>query len=102
MKHSRGFRTRGRRLLSKPPREKGRGSIGYLLYEYSIGEKVVIDIRPGPKISTAPHRRYQGKVATVVAKRGRAYVLKLKIGNKEKTIITTKEHIKPFVQASLS
>ena len=98
MRHSKGYRSRTRRLLSKTPRERSRGGIGYLLYDYKIGQKVQIDIRPGPTISKAPHRRYQGRVGTIVGKRGRAYVIEIILGGKKKTIITTKEHIKPIQQ----
>lgn len=98
MRHSKGYRNRSRRLLSKTPRERGRGGIGYLLYDYKVGQRVQIDIRPGPAISTAPHRRYQGKVGVIVEKRGRAYVIEVPVGKSKKIIITTKEHIKPVKQ----
>jgi len=96
MRHSKGYRSRCRKLLRKRPRERGRGGIGYLLHEYEVGQKVQIDIRPGPSISTAPHRRYQGKVGTIIEKRGRAYVIEVPVGSSRKVIITTKEHIKPI------
>jgi len=95
VRHSKGYRNRSRKLLSKTPRERGRPGLSRLLYEYAVGDLVCIDICPN-YISTAPHRRYQGKVGVVVGKRGRAYEIKVRIGNKEKLIITTKDHIKPF------
>lgn len=55
---------------------------------------MTIDICPN-YISTAPHRRYQGKTGVVIGKRGRAYLIKIQVGGKEKIIITTKDHIKP-------
>lgn len=94
MRHSKGYRNRSRKLFSKSPREKYRG-LGRLLYTYEIGDKVHIDISP-ENLSTAPHRRYQGKVGTIIEKRGRAFVIAVKIGGKIKKVITTKEHIKPF------
>ena len=81
--------------MRKHPREKGYRGLGRLLYEYKIGEKVHIDISP-ERIETAPHRRYQGRIGTIVEKRGRAYVIAVKVGNKIKKIITTKEHMFPF------
>jgi large subunit ribosomal protein L21e len=96
MRHSKGYRNRGRKLLSKSPRERGRPGLSRLMYEYKEGDLVVIDICPN-YISTAPHRRYQGKVGVVVGRRGRAYLVKIKVGGKEKLIITTKDHIRPFV-----
>lgn len=97
MRHSKGYRNRGRKLLSKTPRERGRPGLSRILYEYKEGDLVCIDISPN-YVSTAPHRRYQGRVGKIIGKRGRAYIVKVREGGKEKTIITTKDHIKPFMQ----
>jgi len=43
-----------------------------------------------------PHRRFHGKTATVLGKRGRAYVVKAHMGGFEKVIIVRPEHIKPL------
>jgi len=43
-----------------------------------------------------PHRRFHGKTATVMGKRGRAYVVKAHMGGFEKVIIVRPEHIKPL------
>lgn len=82
-------------MLSKEPRERGRPGLRRLLYEYKEGDTVVIDICSN-FISTAPHRRYQGRAGIVVGKRGRAYLIKVREGDSEKLIITTKDHIKPL------
>ncbi|HDD34055.1 MAG TPA: 50S ribosomal protein L21e [Thermofilaceae archaeon] len=95
MRHSKGYRSRSRKLLRKRPRERGRPGLSKLLYEYKEGDRVCIDICPN-YIETAPHRRYQGKVGVVVGKRGKAYLVRVKIGKKDKLIITTKDHLKPF------
>jgi len=99
MRHSKGYRSRNRDLLRKKPRERGRPGLSRLFYEYKEGDLVSIDISPS-YVETAPHRRYQGKVGVVVGKRGRAYIISIKVGGKQKTIITTKDHIKPFTAAS--
>ncbi|MCG2869683.1 MAG: 50S ribosomal protein L21e [Vulcanisaeta sp.] len=90
-----GLRYKSRKLLSKSPRERGRPGLSRWLYEYKIGDKVVIDIDP-TYVSTAPHRRYQGKVGTIIGKRGKAYEIEVYLGDKRKIIITTPDHIKPF------
>lgn len=95
MRHSKGYRSRSRKLLSKGPRERGRPGLSRLLYEYNVGDLVCIDIS-SDSISTAPHRRYQGKVGVIVGKRGKAFEIKVRVGGKEKLVITTKDHIKPF------
>ncbi len=85
--------------MRKKPRERGLRGLGRLLYEYKIGDLVHIDISPD-RIETAPHRRYQGKVGRIIEIRGRAYVIAIKVGNKVKKIITTKDHIVPFKGAA--
>ena len=96
VKHSRGYRTRTRALLRKRPRERGLQGLSRLLINYEVGEKVVIDINPSV-VKGQPHKRFHGKVGTIVGKRGRAYVIKIVVGSKEKTIISRPEHIKPFL-----
>ncbi len=95
MRHSHGYRSRCRKLLRKKPRERGLTGISRLLQEYRVGDKVHIDIMPN-FIRTAPHRRYQGKVGTVIGRRGRAYLVEVYVGRKRKIIITTPHHLKPF------
>ena len=101
MRHSKGYRNRCRKLLRKRPRERGRPGLSKLLYEYKEGDLVCIDICPN-YIRTAPHRRYQGKVGVIVGKRGRAYIVKVRMGGKDKFIITTKDHLKPFQAQAVS
>ncbi|NPA23733.1 MAG: 50S ribosomal protein L21e [Crenarchaeota archaeon] len=95
VKRTHGYRFKCRKLLSKSPREKGRPGLIRWLYRYDIGEKVVIDIDP-TYVTTAPHRRYQGKVGTIIGKRGRAYVIEIYLGDKRKIVVTTPDHIKPL------
>ncbi|RLE78043.1 MAG: 50S ribosomal protein L21e [Thermoprotei archaeon] len=94
MRHSKGYRSRGRKLLRKHPRERGMQGLSRLLYKYKVGDRVNIDISPS-NIETAPHRRFQGKTGVIIGTRGRAYVIRVMIGKKEKIVITTPEHIKP-------
>ena len=61
MRKPKGLRARTRSLLRKKPRERGKISTSKLLYDYKLGEKVVIDIEPSIH-KGMPHRRYQGKV----------------------------------------
>lgn len=89
-----GFRARTRSVLRKRPRDRGKISVGKLLYDYKIGEKAVIDIEPSVH-KGMPHRRYQGKIGVVVAKRGRAYAVKVTQGERAKEIMVLPEHLKP-------
>lgn len=98
MRKRRGLRARTRSLLRKRPRDRGKISVGKLLYDYKIGEKVVIDIEPSVH-KGMPHRRYQGRIGIVDGKRGRAYAVSVKQGDAVKEITVLPEHLKPHVGA---
>lgn len=66
-----------------------------ILRVYQPGEKVVIDINPSIH-KGMPHKRFHGKVGVVVEKRGRAYVLKVGVGGKDKIVIARPEHLRPI------
>ena len=94
VKKSKGYRSRTRKLLSKKPREAGKIGLSRLLYKYNPDEKVCIKIEPCIH-KGMPHRRYQGKIATVVGLRGRSIIIE--IGAKEKkTLIVRPEHLQPL------
>ncbi|MCL6578687.1 MAG: 50S ribosomal protein L21e [Candidatus Bathyarchaeota archaeon] len=95
MKKSKGYRSGTRRLLRKEPRERGKAKLSKLLYEYPSGSSVVIKIDPSVQ-KGMPHRRYQGKVGTIIDKRGRSYVVSITQGDAVKEIIVRPEHLEPF------
>ena len=90
---SRGPRRKSRSVLTKRVREKGKLGLSRLLAKYEVGDKVIINIDPGVH-KGMPHKRFQGKVGTVVEKRGRAYVLDLPQRKTSKYVIAGPEHIK--------
>lgn len=90
---SKGYRRGTRNILSLSPRARGMRGLSRLLQEYEPGQKVVIDLAANT-VKGMPHRRYQGRVATVVEKRGRAYVVKIPIGGTVRTIISRPEHLR--------
>ena len=92
-KRSAGFLHKSRDLLTKSPRERGMPSPAKFLKEFQVGDKVVIDIEPSVRRGM-PHRRYQGKVGVVVGKRGSAYLVDIKIGNKLKHLMVLPVHLK--------
>jgi large subunit ribosomal protein L21e len=92
MPATKGYRKKTRKLLSYRRARKG---LSQYMINYDIGEKVIININP-IRIETAPHKRYQGKVGTIVGIRGKAYMIELNVGSKVKKIITTKEHIMKY------
>ncbi|RLI06098.1 50S ribosomal protein L21e [Candidatus Bathyarchaeota archaeon] len=93
MKRSKGYRSKTRSLLRKKPRERGLKPLGYLLIDYKIGDRVVISIDPSTH-KGQPHRRYHGKMGTIIEKRGKAYVVAIQNGGKTRKIIALPEHFK--------
>lgn len=90
-KSSGGFRTGTRRKLKRKHREKF--TVEKSLQEFKEGDKVIINIDSSSQKSM-PHYRYQGKVGTVKEKRGRGYVIDIRLGNKPMEITTKPEHLK--------
>lgn len=95
MRKSKGYRARTRKLFSKPPRKRGISPLGPLLHDYTEGESVSINIDPSVH-KGMPHRRFQGKIGTILEKRGRAYIVALNDGKLVKKVITLPDHIKPY------
>ncbi len=95
MRKSKGFRAGTRHLLRKRPREKGKMGLSKLLHQYEPGNRVVIKIESSIQ-KGMPHRRYYGKVGTVVEKRGRSYVISVSQGKVDKEIIVRPEHLVPY------
>jgi len=91
---SKGPRHKTRKLLRKHPRERGKIGLSRLLYDYKMGDKVVIKINPTVH-KGMPYKRYHGLVGTVVDKRGRAYIVKVPVGDAIKTLIIRPEHLVP-------
>jgi large subunit ribosomal protein L21e len=95
MVKSKGYRNRTRSLFKKKIRQKGKLSISKLLHEYIPGNRVFIKIDSSVQ-KGMPHRRYQGRVGTIVEKRGKSYVVSVSQGNSIKEIITRPEHLEPI------
>lgn len=93
MTKSKGFRKKTRSLFRKKPREHGKVGLSRLLYKYNPGEKVVIKIDSSIH-KGMPHRRYHGKVGTVISIRGRSYEVSVTQGDAVKDIIVRPEHLR--------
>ena len=96
MGKSQGIRRKSRAVMTKRVSERGKLPLSRLLTEYAAGEKVIIVIDPAVH-KGMPHKRFQGQVATVKAKRGKAYVLEIPQPKKVKTIIALPPHIRKHV-----
>jgi len=94
---SKGYRRKTRSVLKRKPRERGKTGLSKTLYEYKLGEKVVVKIDPSIH-KGMPHRRYHGKIGVIVDKRGRSYIVNVTQGRATKEIIVRPEHIVPHVE----
>ena len=93
MKKSKGFRRKTRKKLKQHPRY--RPTVTKFLQEFSIGDKVVIEQEPSSH-KGMPHPRYKGRVGEIVGKRGKSYIVSMRVGGKIKKIISRPEHLKIF------
>ena len=91
VKSSKGLRTKARRKLRRGLRQKFKSA--EFLQEFKAGDKVIIRVEPASQ-SNLPHLRVKGKIGEVVEKRGRSYVIRLRVGKTIKQFITRAEHLK--------
>ncbi len=102
VKPSKGFRHRTRKVFKKHIRERGAvPPLSLLMHEYRPGDKVYIIVNPAI-MKGMPHRRYHGKVGVVVGKRGKAYIVQVKVGSKIKTLFIRPEHLRPVPSEALT
>ncbi|MCE7735427.1 MAG: 50S ribosomal protein L21e [Candidatus Heimdallarchaeota archaeon] len=93
MVKSKGYNNRTRKLFRKQSRKRGLKSLRYLLEPIQVGQTV--DILLNSSIQKGrPHRRYNGTSGIVVELRGQSYVISLKTGRMEKSIISRSEHLR--------
>jgi large subunit ribosomal protein L21e len=92
MPRSHGSKRKSRSILTKSNILRG---ISYLLINYKIGDKVIVNIDPSEH-NTMPHRRYQGKIGIIQEIGKRIIKVSVPIGNKEKILQTKRNHLKPL------
>ncbi|MBI4176271.1 MAG: 50S ribosomal protein L21e, partial [Candidatus Aenigmarchaeota archaeon] len=86
-----GFRQGTRRKLRKATRSKF--TVSTYLKDLKPADSVVITPYPASQ-KGMPYPKFSGLAGTIKAKRGRAYVVEFKAGNKTKTVIARPEHLK--------
>jgi large subunit ribosomal protein L21e len=95
MPRSHGRRRKSRSILTKDNVVRG---ISYLLHDYKVGDKVVVEIDPREH-NTTPHRRFQGQIGFVEEVGRRTLKVSVKFGDKTKFLQTRFNHIKPLSNA---
>ncbi len=94
VKSSKGFRSRTRGTLTKEVRERGLPPVSRFLQPFEPGERVIVRLEASDPHGQ-PHPRYQGRVAVVVGRVGRAYRIAFRDGGKEKQLIANPVHLVP-------
>src|ERR671919_845379 len=90
MPQSHGTRRKARSILTKDNIVRG---ISYLLHDYKVGEKVVVNVDPREH-NTTPHRRFHGRIGVVEEVGRRTLKVSVMIGNKKKILQTRFNNIK--------
>jgi large subunit ribosomal protein L21e len=92
MKATKGTRTKTRNLLRKKPRARGLSPITKAMQVFDEGDKVNIVIDPSVH-KGMPFSRFHGLTGTVIGRRGAAFEVRVKDGNKDKIVIARPEHL---------
>jgi len=79
--------------LSKSPRRRGLSPITSEFQNFEVGEKVNI-VLDSSIHRGMPHPRFHGKTGTVVGNQGKAFVIKVRDGNKMKVVVSRPEHLR--------
>ena len=97
MTQSHGFRKKTRSIMTKDNVVRG---LSYLLIDYKVGDKVIVDIDPSEH-NTTPHRRFQGKIGIVKEVGRRSLKIVVQISDKKQKILQTRlNHVKLFTQGN--
>ena len=95
MTQSHGFRKKTRSIMTKDNVVRG---LSYLLIDYKVGDKVIVDIDP-TEHNTTPHRRFQGKIGIVKEVGRRSLKIVVQISDKKQKILQTRlNHVKLFAE----
>jgi large subunit ribosomal protein L21e len=90
-----GLRQGTRSILRKNKRDKGRIFINRLMHQYKAGDKVAI-VLDGAQQGGMPHLRFQGRTGEIMGSQGRAFIVSVKDGNMQKTVVARPEHLRPI------
>ena len=93
MTQSHGFRKKTRSIMTKDNVVRG---LSYLLMDYKVGDKVIVNIDP-TEHNTTPHRRFQGRIGIVKEVGRRKLKIVVQISDKKQKILQIKlNHVRLF------
>jgi len=95
MKRSKGQRVRTRSILRRRKSERSRLNISRVMHEYQSGDRVAIVLDGGQQMGM-PHRRFHGRTGFIQNRQGVAWIVSVKDGNMQKTVIARPEHLRPL------
>jgi large subunit ribosomal protein L21e len=96
MPRSHGTKRKARSILTKDNVVRG---ISYLLHDYKVGDKVIVDVDPREH-NTTPHRRFHGRIGVVEEVGRRTLRVAVMFGDKKKILQTRLNHIRPLTTAA--
>jgi len=92
VKKSRGIRRGTRRKLKRGVREKFK--VAPYLQKFELNDRVVVKANPSSQRGF-PDPIFEGKTGRIRERRGKSYVVELRIGKKIKNVIARPEHLVP-------
>mgnify|MGYP000026501800 CR=1 FL=1 len=92
VKRSKGIRSKSRHILRKKPRHRGMSPLTRALQQFEVGDSVNIIIDPSVHHGM-PHIRFQGLTGKIEGMQGRSYLVGLRDGKKQKTLVVRPEHL---------
>lgn len=93
MTQSHGFRKKTRSIMTKDNVVRG---LSYLLMDYKVGDKVIVNIDP-TEHNTTPHRRFQGRIGIVKEVGRRTLKIVVQLSDKKQKILQIKlNHVRLF------
>ena len=95
MKRSKGQRVRTRSILRLRKKERSRLNISRVIHQYQGGDRVAI-VLDGSQQMGMPHRRFHGRTGFIETRQGSAWIVSVKDGNMQKTVIARPEHLRPL------
>jgi len=88
-----GFHRKARHKLRKWRSKTPPVTTSRLLRTLKVGDRVVVRIHPSVQRGR-PHPRFNGRVGVVAGMQGEGYKVKIRDGNAEKILISSRIHLK--------